>query len=236
LVKKILLFTMAAVISLSILSCQKENTPEESPDISPAASEEPPENIPVAVVNDTEIMLFDLFKMYQSLNKNYLQQGVDITDDEISNQILEEAVNTLIAYELLYQGAVKEGYKISDEELDKELEAFKSQYQSEEEFLESLEAQQTTLEEFKKDLERELTVSNYVQNTIEQPEVTEEEMLEMYEQYIKETTEENPPEFEELKPRIEQKIREDKFGKKVDELIETLKEQSKVEIFREETE
>lgn len=227
---------MAALISLSFLSCQKDNIPEELPENSPAASEKPPENIPVAVVNDTEIMLFDLFKMYQSLNKNYMQQGVDITDDEISNQILEEAVNTLIAYELLYQSAVKEGHKVSDEELDEEFESFKSQYRSEEEFLEALEEQQTTLEEFKKDLERELTVSNYVQNTIEQPEVTEEEMMEMYERYIEETTEENPPEFEELKPRIEQKIREDKFGKKVDELIETLKEQSKVEIFREETE
>jgi hydrogenase maturation factor HypE len=58
----------------------------------------------------------------------------------------------------------------------------------------------------------------------------------MYEQYIKETTEENPPEYEELKSRIEQKIRDNKFSQKVDELIETLKDQSKVEIFREEME
>ena len=49
---------------------------------------------------------------------------------------------------------------------------------------------------------------------------------------LKKTTEENHPSLEEHKPRIEQKIREDKFGKKVDELIETLKEQSKVRIQR----
>jgi hypothetical protein len=234
--RKILLLAMAAVISLSLLSCQKDNKPEESPENSPAASEKPPENIPVAVVNDTEIMLFDLFEMYQNLNRNYMQQGIDITDEETSNQILEEAVNTLIAYELLYQNAVKEGYKISNDELNTELDAFKSQFESEEEFLNSLEMQQTTLDEFKNELERELTVSNYVQNTVEQPEVTEDEMLEMYEQYIKETTEENPPEYEELKSRIEQKIRDNKFSQKVDELIETLKDQSKVEIFREEME
>jgi hypothetical protein len=227
--RKILLFTMAAVISLSLLSCQKDNKTTKG-------SENPPENIPVAVVNDTEIMLFDLFKMYQNLNRNYMQQGIDITDEETSNQILEEAVNTLIAYELLYQNAVKEGYKISNNELNTELNAFKSQFESEEEFLNSLEMQQTTLDEFKNELERELTVSNYVQNSIEQPEVTEDEMLEMYEQYIKETTEENPPEYEELKSRIEQKIRDNKFSQKVDELIETLKDQSKVEIFREEME
>ena len=186
--RKILLFAMAAVISLSLLSCQKDNKPEESPENSPAASEKPPENIPVAVVNDTEIMLFDLFEMYQNLNRNYMQQGIDITDEETSNQILEEAVNTLIAYELLYQSAVKEGHKVSDE-LNTELDAFKSQFESEEEFLNSLEMQQTTLDEFKNELERELTVSNYVQNTVEQPEVTEDEILEMYSSILK-TTEE----------------------------------------------
>ncbi len=68
-----------------------------------------------------------------------MQQGIDITDEETSNQILEEAVNTLIAYELLYQNAVKEGYKISNDELNTELDAFKSQFESEEEFLNSLE-------------------------------------------------------------------------------------------------
>lgn len=232
--KKILLITMAAIISLSLLSCQKGNE-------SNNGSEDPPENIPVAIVNDTEIMLFDLFKMYQSLNRNYMGQGIDITDDAASNQILEEAINTLIAYELLFQNAIKEGYDISPDDLDNALEAIKSQYPSEEEFLNSLEMQQITLDDFKKELEREIIISDYVENTVEQPEVTEEEILELYEEYVKALeedpeVEEDPPEYEELKPRIEQKIRENKFSEKVDALIGTLKEEGNVQIFREEIE
>lgn len=229
--KRILLFTITAILSLSISSCQKEGKPNGN-------SEDPPENIPVAVVNDTDIMLFDLFEMYQNLNKNYMEQGVNITDDDISNQILEEAINTLIAYELLYQNAIKEGYKVSQAKINNALEAVKSQYQSEEEFLNSLKMQQVTLDDFVEDLEREITVSDYVENTVEQPEVTEEEMLEMYEEYVTALeedpeVEEEPAKYEDLKPRIEQKIKDDKFSEKVDALIETLRDESTVEIFRE---
>ncbi|MDQ2086302.1 SurA N-terminal domain-containing protein [Herbivorax sp. ANBcel31] len=247
--KKILLITISTILAISLLSCQNETeetsgqTPENNSgetlreqlpeSISDDAPVEQQENIPVAVVNDAEIMLFDLFEVYQNLNRNYMEMGVDISDDGIRDQVLEEALDTLIAYEVLFQSAVKEGYTISPEKLDEEIETIKSQFESEQEFIDSLEMRQITVEELKEDIEREMLVSDYVESTVEQPEVTEEEIMEMYDQYT-ETLEEDPPEYEDLKPQLEQTVKNNKFSENVDVLIENLKEDNKIEVFREE--
>ncbi|TYQ14628.1 UNVERIFIED_CONTAM: SurA-like protein [Acetivibrio alkalicellulosi] len=225
--KKILLIAIVVLLSISLFGCNKpEETIEES-------SEEPPENTAVAIVNGTEIMLFDLFKIYRNMNVSYMQRGVDITDDEITAQILEEALNTLISYELLLQNAVKNGYQVSRDEINEQIETYKSEFETEQDFIDSLELQQLTLDSLVERLEKEMLISEYVQDVIGEPQVLEEEIIEMYQQYKEQR--EDIPEYEEYKWELEQQLRNNKFSQKVNELIEKLKSESTIEIFREET-
>lgn len=186
----------------------------------------------VATVNGVEIK-WDQFKtMVDDMKLYYQQFNLDFDSDdnkELLSMLEGEALNILIQEELVYRYALENNYEVSDEEIDKEIELFKSQFDSEEEFLEVLGSNGLTLDTFRVKITRDKVLSDYTKNEMRDVDVTEEELLSLYEEY-KNRLEELPP-LEEIRARLEDEINQQKFLERFEELINYLKSKSEIEIF-----
>ena len=186
----------------------------------------------VATVNGVEIKWAQFKTMVDDMKLYYQQFGLDFDSDEnkeLLTMLEGEALNILIQEELVYRHALENNYKVSDEEIDKEIELFKSQFDSEEEFLEVLGLNGLTLDSFRVKITRDKVLSDYTKNEMSDVVVTEEELLSLYEEY-KNKLEEIPP-LEEIRARLEDEINQKKFLEKFEELVDYLKSKSEIEIF-----
>jgi len=89
-------------------------------------------------------------------------------------------LNQLIDYELFYQQAQKEKIKISNDEIDLEIDKIKDNFSSPEEFNETLKANDITLALLKDDIKRQLMINKVLEETRNQVTITDEELLEYY--------------------------------------------------------
>ncbi|WP_270181551.1 SurA N-terminal domain-containing protein [Alkalihalobacillus sp. CinArs1] len=182
----------------------------------------------VATVNGEEIKGKDYNSMLMQTQLRYTMEGKDPSESETAETIKNEVMDNLIGQELLLQQAKEEGYKASDKEVETELEQVKSQFQSEEQLQEALKKQGLTLEQLETQYENIVVVDKYVEEKINTPEVTEEEMKAFYdEQFTKDA--DNPPSYDEMKDRIKSYLEETKLQKEVQELREELKEKAEIE-------
>lgn len=90
--------------------------------------------------------------------------------------ILDQLINT----ELLYQQAQKEKIKISNDEINLEIDKIKDNFSSPEEFNEALKANNITLVRLKEDIKRQLMINSVLEETRNQVSISDEELLEYY--------------------------------------------------------
>lgn len=90
--------------------------------------------------------------------------------------ILDQLINT----ELLYQQAQKEKIKISNDEINLEIDKIKDNFSSPEEFNEALKANNITLVRLKEDIKRQLMINSVLGETRNQVSISDEELLEYY--------------------------------------------------------
>lgn len=90
--------------------------------------------------------------------------------------ILDQLINT----ELLYQQAQKEKIKISNDEINLEIDKIKDNFSSPEEFNEALKANNITLVRLKEDIKRQLMINSVLEKTRNQVSISDEELLEYY--------------------------------------------------------
>lgn len=218
--RKIFFILLAGVLLISFSACSStEGTAEEK-------------NPVVAIVNDKEIQRVDFENMVDSMKLSYQQFGIDFTSEEgqeILALIEAEALSNLIQQQLLLQDALEKQYEVSKDEIDAEVEQIKSQFDNEEEFLAALEINQLTLAMLEESIANEIMLLQYVQNEISDPVVTEEELLEMYDEYS--LMMEDVPSFKEIKPELEEELKYEKFQISLEELIGSLEAKSNIEIF-----
>ena len=135
----------------------------------------------------------------------------------------------MINRELLLQDVEKKGYQASPEQIEERLEMIKSQFPDEETFNEALKTNELTLKELNEIIADDLKIEQYIEKEIPTPEVTEEEMKDLYDQYSEQMGE-GIPEFEQLKPQIEVQLQQEKQQQALDKILEDLKENSDIEI------
>ncbi|WP_377889730.1 SurA N-terminal domain-containing protein [Alkalihalobacillus sp. R86527] len=182
----------------------------------------------VATVNGEEIRGKDYNTMLVQTQLRYTMEGKDPSKNETAETIKQEVMDNLIGQELLLQKAKEEGFTASDKEVEAELSQVKSQFESEEQLQEALKAQGITLEQYERQLANIVVVDKYVEENVETPEVTEEEMKAFYdEQFTKDA--DNPPSYDEMKDRIKSYLEETKLQKKVQELRNELNEKAEIE-------
>ncbi len=231
---KVLLLIKGLVLILLLMGCgnERESGTIDSNDLDELTYEE---SIPevVAVVNGEEIKK-DVFTSYfEQMKMNYEMQGYNFEEDEESIQVIqvieEQVMNQLVSQTLLLQSAKNYGFNASEEEINNYLADIIAQFGSEEEFNEILEIEQLSISELKEQITAQIILDNYIADVTTSLSVTQEELEENYEE-MKSMFGDELPAFEEFKAELEQQILRQKADEHLDEVINTIKESSEIEI------
>ncbi|OEF97679.1 SurA N-terminal domain-containing protein [Desulfuribacillus alkaliarsenatis] len=230
--RKILLLSTVAILSFAIVACSGNAEPEEV-DFTPATGDDANvvDGEAVAIVNGQEISVEEFNGMMGSMKAMYAQSGFDFEDEEAIGMLQEleqQVLNNLISMEVLRQEAEGNGYEVTEEEIDVEIDQLKVQFGTDEEFAEVLAANSMTLEQLRNSIGNEILIDRFVENEMPQPSVTEEEALVLYEEYS--MMQEDMPAFEEVRDMIEDELRQQKLDQQIGQVIQTLVEESDIEI------
>ncbi|MCQ6275473.1 SurA N-terminal domain-containing protein [Bacillus sp. V3B] len=178
----------------------------------------------VATVNDNEILKEDYDNQLELTKASYEEQGLDLANldsKELEQSVLDQLINT----ELLLQTAQDKGISIKQSEIDSELNNIKSQFEDEEQYKEALEESMLTEETLEEQFRDQLLITEYIDSNIDDSSVSEDEVKAIYEQYKEQalSQQQEIPDFETIKPQMEEQAIAQKKEQKVSELIEDLR-------------
>lgn len=233
--KKSIMFLIVSLITTLVVGCTSQGG-----DVS-GNSEENMENV-VAKVNDNSISTVEYEDLVKMMKSSYESQGVDFNTEEgktFLDQIQTQAINSLVQEEVLFQEAKEKGFEASDETVNEQIEAVKSQFPSEEEFSVELEKQNLTEDKYKEMVTKEIVISEFLQSEIKEVTISEEELQAAYDQYVdqmkqmaEQTGEETEiPDFEDSKEQLEMQLSQQNQQEQMSKIIEELLEENEVEIY-----
>jgi len=223
--KRWLLFIVIALLAILVIGC----TPKSDSNVA-------------ATVNGEDISLEVFEAAVDRMVLGYQQQGFNFEGEagEVAlEEIRQQVINSLIQEEVLLQESKQKGYEASQEAVEEEFEGIKSGFESEEDFKAALELNKFTEESLKNMIANDMQIRAFLENEIQEVDVTEDEIREVYDEYKalwesqNEESEEDTeiPSFEEVKVAIENQIKEDKEQQQFGKIIEELMEKSEIEIF-----
>ena len=126
----------------------------------------------VALVNGEAIVEADLGLAYEQFAEMYAYYGLDVNDVQVQAMIKETALNQLISQTLLLQEAEKRGLKVTDAEIQEEIDFYiEGYYQTEENLAAQLESYGMTMDDLKSDINDSLLYDKLVQDLISNLEV-----------------------------------------------------------------
>ncbi|WP_077212042.1 SurA N-terminal domain-containing protein [Bacillus dakarensis] len=190
----------------------------------------------VATVNGEEILKKDYDNRLKATKNSYAQQGINVDElDSKTKENLEKSVlDQLINQELLLQTAKTEGVAVQPSEIDTEIDQLKSQFEDDKKFQEALKENNLTEETLKQQTQEQLLINKYIDHTIGDITVSEEEIKSIYEQYKKQAESQGQElpdhDFETIKPQMEQEAIAQKKNEKVGELLENLRKSNEENI------
>ncbi len=136
-----------------------------------------------AIVNGIPIPKEDILLTVNNMVNQYKQFGMEFDStkvDSIRGSILDSFIKT----ELMFQASKAAGFKLTDEELEKELNAIISQYPSPEMFSSALAKQGISEEKFRSHTATNVTIKNFIEETITNKiEVTPEAKTAYYDEH-----------------------------------------------------
>ncbi|WP_306576782.1 SurA N-terminal domain-containing protein, partial [Cytobacillus oceanisediminis] len=91
------------------------------------------ENKTVAIVNDKEILGSDFNAALASIQGQMQLTGQDPSSKEAAEQAKTQTIDSLVGQTLLLQEADKKSYKVSEEDINKQLDEIKKQFKTEKE-------------------------------------------------------------------------------------------------------
>ena len=164
-----------AIIAVTGLSCAHGNTEKKDTALSQAEHKdmvseyrkgvEESRKVVVAKVNGADITMYDLINKMNQIAPSQIPRGHQRTP-EIDQMVKKEALDILIFRELAVQEAVRQGMKVSPEQIDETLKEIKAKMGSEEAFHKSLSMNGETEESFKKVIERDQLFNMIVKQEI----------------------------------------------------------------------
>ncbi|WP_350344493.1 SurA N-terminal domain-containing protein [Proteinivorax tanatarense] len=229
--KKISLFLIVALLGVLVVACSSSE-----------------EGLPavLATVNGEEISKEDFEVEYDQYLVNLQQQGHDLEAleedpefQEFKPQVQEQILEQLISVELVNQGAKQQG--ITKDSVENEVDEFinstiDTDFAGDEEEFENILKEQlgVSLNEYRELVTQELVQEEFLETKIDFDAITvsDEKIQEVYDQQVEmmEAQGMDVPEFEEIKPMIENQLMEEELGLKVQEVIDDLKADSDIDV------
>lgn len=232
--KKKIFFITIVLVGLLVLGC--------SPNGEDISDDELEKEDVAATVNGVNISKEDFENTVNRMVQSYEMQGFTFEDEdgeEMLEQIRNQAIDSLVKDEVLFQEAEKEGYDASEEDIQEQLELLKDQFPSEDDFNTALQENNLTELDVTDMIARDIKIEQFVESKIKGITVDEEEVKEMYDQYkeqfeaSKEEADEAQimPDYEEVKSQLEMQIRQQKEQAYFMEMMEDLMEQNEIDIY-----
>ena len=134
----------------------------------------------IAEVNESGITSDQLQKAFLNTISRYDDKTLSSLDQSAIVSFKKNILNQLIDYELFYQQSQKEKVKISNDEINLEIDKIKDNFSSPEEFDEALKTNNITLVQLKEDIKRQLMINSILDETRNQISISNEELLEYY--------------------------------------------------------
>lgn len=192
-----------------------------------------PEDEVIATVNEENIYESTWQKSVDRMLLSYQQQGLDVESEQgqiFVEQIEVQALEQLINQTLLYQEAKANDFEVDIEAAQADLTELKQGYQSEEAFATALENNLFTEDELLNLLQIELSITAYLDATLDEVTVTEEEKIAYYDDYVEQADEEEEiPPYEDVEENIEAQLISEGEQAQISTLIEDLKAASDIE-------
>lgn len=247
--KKLLLSIAAVAAAFGLASCggddeqPAEDAPQSQQQGDQAASEPELDNIPdvVAVVDGEEIsgeaFAENYQSQYQQLSMQAQMTGQEPNQDQLKGQALEMMINS----ELLVMEAEDQGFSASDDEVEDYLSemAEANDMESADELMEELEAQGLSEERIREDLHNQVMIDQVVQ-TLEVEEPSEDELQQIYDAQVEQLEAMNEqvddeqaqevPEFEEMKPELEEQAKREQENAALTALLDDLRDDTEIEV------
>ncbi|SOC44331.1 SurA N-terminal domain-containing protein [Salinicoccus kekensis] len=244
--KWLMMITAAATMTL-VAACGDDNAEEAQEETAEEGhaggeAEEMPEpdleDVPdvVAEVEGEEITKDEFEQVYtaQFQQAAMMQQmtGEEIDEDALKEQVAEG----LVSEKLLAMEADNRDMEASEEDVDQLLSQLTEMngMESEDEFISAMEEGGMSEEELRNELANQVKVQQLISEESGDTEPTEEEMQEVYDEQIaaREDAGEDSetPEFEDVKPQIEQQLSREKEVQAAQDLADELREEADVTI------
>ncbi len=132
-----------------------------------SAEEKQPSEDKVAAVNGSSITQADLDREMRRVQRRLSSMGKPHGDVELPG-IREEALETLIKRELIYQESQKEGFKADEAAIDEQLSEIRRQFPSEEEFKNALSEMNFSEASIKSEIARGMAIQKFIEERIVQ--------------------------------------------------------------------
>ena len=179
----------------------------------------------VATVNGEDIKVSDLEEAIEQLSQAAAQQGFDITDAGVSGEIRNQAVEMMVNIKLLEQSAIVNNIVVEQEAIDARITELAEAAGGREELLARLAEFEIDEVQLRLDVEEELTIRALFDQVFsdEQSEVTQEEIVEMYDNAVAGSNGQPLPPLEEVSDQISQQIQQTKEQAAIEEYVQQLR-------------
>ena len=169
----------------------------------------------VAIVDDKEILGSDYNTALASIQGQMQQMGQDPTSKEAAEQAKNQTIDSLVGQTLLLQEVDKKGYKVSEADINKQLDEIKKQFKTEKELEAALKKSGMDMKTLETQISDGIKLKQYIEKEVPAGEITDEEIQKTYDQYAEQgkSTGQEVPKLEEVKPQIEQSLQQQKQQK-----------------------
>jgi len=182
----------------------------------------------IATVNGEEITQEELDKSVEQTETLAQLQGIDTSDPIAREELQDQALTIIINTKLLIQAAKDSGIEVSDEQIDEQYGAIETQLGGEEALAGQMEQAGLTLEDLREDIAEQIMVDEFIRNNtnMENIEVTQEEIAEVYNQLV-EQGQEMPP-LDTVGASIAAQIEAQKQQTAITELVDRLRAEADI--------
>ena len=137
----------------------------------------------IAEVNEVGITYNQWQNSFLNATSQYDDKTLSSMDQSLINSFKKNVLDQIINYELLFQQAKKSNIKISQDEINSELEKIKENFSSPAEFEQALKANNITLSQIKDEIKKQLMVNHVLEDTKNRISITDDDLLDYYNEY-----------------------------------------------------
>ncbi|MDY0395298.1 SurA N-terminal domain-containing protein [Virgibacillus halophilus] len=222
--KKFSIIIMALVLVLTLSACKSKDKAEKQDktadkntqqEVKVGKDEVVADDKPVVDINNHQILGGHYNTMYVQTKMQLHQYGQDVNDKK---SVKKQTLDGLIAQELLRQEAVSKGIKVSDKDVDQELQKVKEE--NKEQFKDYLKQFKLTEKDYKEQIKYSMILNKYVDKEVKTPKVTDKEVKDTFNTLKKQNKD---MKFDDVKDSIKQSLVQQKQNEELQAKLKDLK-------------